>query len=56
MGTPVATLAGVGTGTNIAHPSIRHFRKYIKINKELSDFSIYSTTGPAGAGTVSANS
>lgn len=56
MGTPELDIAGFSTSYNIAKPSVKHFRRYLKINKELSDFSLYSVTGPAGLGTVVTNS
>lgn len=52
MGTCGTTIGGLSTFGNITRPSVIHFHKYLKINKELSDVLTYSTTGPSSTGTV----
>ncbi|WAK78027.1 capsid protein [Miresoil virus 445] len=55
MGTPLTTIAGIGTAVNLTKPCIRHFRRYLRINKELSDLQAYNAVGSSSTGVVVSN-
>lgn len=50
MGSSIYPIGGISNALNIARPSVIHFKKTLKINKDMMDIMTYNTIGPSGAG------